>query len=92
LITVKYQRELKIICNEDKESIYISIINNGPQISQEIRDSMFLPFMTDKENGTGLGLAICKEIMEKNNGKIDFKSSDEETKFTLSFNKQAVMF
>jgi two-component system, sporulation sensor kinase D len=92
LITVKYQRELKIICNEDKESIYISIINNGPQISQEIRDSMFLPFMTNKENGTGLGLAICKEIMEKNNGKIDFNSSDEETKFILSFNKQAVMF
>jgi two-component system, sporulation sensor kinase D len=92
LMTVKYQRELRIICNEDKECIFISIINNGPQISQEIRDTIFLPFMTNKENGTGLGLAICKEIMEKNNGRIDFKSNDEETKFILSFNKQNVLF
>jgi len=53
-----------------------------------MRDKMFLPFATDKENGTGLGLAICKEIMAKNNGKIDFVSDSKETRFILSFKKQ----
>jgi PAS domain S-box-containing protein len=92
LITVNYQRELKILCNEDGEYIYISIINNGPKIPQELRESLFLPFMTNKENGTGLGLAICKEIMEKNNGRIDFYTNDEETCFRLSFSKQLILF
>ncbi|SEC56269.1 ATP-binding protein [Paenibacillus sp. GP183] len=92
LITINEQRELKILCNEDGEYIYISIINNGPKIPQELRESLFLPFMTNKENGTGLGLAICKEIMEKNNGRIDFYSNDEETCFRLSFNKQLILF
>jgi PAS domain S-box-containing protein len=92
LITVNYQRELNINCEEDDEYIYIKIINNGPKIPEEIRESMFLPFMTNKENGTGLGLAICKEIMEKNNGRIDFYSNDQETSFRLSFSKQLILF
>jgi len=88
LITVKRQRELMILCSEDNDYVYIHVVNNGPEISQEMRDKMFLPFATDKENGTGLGLAICKEIMAKNNGKIDFVSDSKETRFILSFKKQ----
>jgi two-component system, sporulation sensor kinase D len=92
LMTIKHQRELKIFYNEDDEFTYIHITNNGSEISEDIKNSLFEPFMTDKENGTGLGLAICKEIMTTNNGEINFKSNDEETSFTLSFSKQTIMF
>jgi two-component system, sporulation sensor kinase D len=92
LITVHYPRELKIMCFEDEKITYIHIINNGPKIPKEMKDSLFIPFITNKKEGTGLGLAICKEIMAINNGAIDFISDDEETRFILSFRKQFTVF
>ena len=56
-------------------------MNNGPEIPKEIRNLLFIPFMTNKENGTGLGLAISREIMTKNNGKIDFESNEKDLTF-----------
>jgi two-component system, sporulation sensor kinase D len=92
LNTVHYQREIKIFCSQDEEYTYIHVVNNGPEIPNEMKNSLFLPFVTAKENGTGLGLAICKEIMIKNNGGIDFKSNADDTSFILSFSKQLMIF
>ncbi|MDQ0192857.1 sensor histidine kinase [Paenibacillus wynnii] len=87
LIDIKTDRAIRIECFQDEENINIHIVNNGPNISEEIKHSLFLPFITNKENGTGLGLAICKELMIKNNGNIDFESNESETNFMLSFKK-----
>jgi two-component system, sporulation sensor kinase D len=87
LIKVDYKREIMILTNQDEKNTYIHIINNGRKIPVAMRDSLFEPFITTKEDGTGLGLAICREIMTKNNGRIDFISNDEKTSFTLSFSK-----
>jgi two-component system, sporulation sensor kinase D len=90
LISVNYDRKLEIWFDETEEFIQIMISNNGPQIPVEFRDSLFVPFMTSKETGTGLGLAISREIMDKNNGIIDFESNEHETCFKLSFRKDVV--
>lgn len=80
---------MRIQIYSDEFASYIAISNNGPEIPENVKDSIFRPFTTTKEDGTGLGLAICKQIMEKNNGDISFKSSPEETTFTLIFYKEA---
>ncbi|MCL6603205.1 MAG: HAMP domain-containing histidine kinase [Paenibacillus sp.] len=87
LISVKTDRMITIECVENEECVCIHIMNNGPEIPEALKNSLFQPFITNKESGTGLGLAICREIMIKNNGKIEFHSNDKETNFMLSFNK-----
>ncbi|KRE40303.1 sensor histidine kinase [Paenibacillus sp. Soil522] len=87
-LSVKHdEKEIRILCKEDNDNYYIQIINNGPEIQKEIRDTLFLPFITNKEEGTGLGLAICNEIMNKNNGEINFITNSVQTNFILSFKK-----
>lgn len=83
------EKSLMITSRLEEDEFLIIISNNGPEIPPEIKDSLFIPFVTNKKDGTGLGLAICKQIMTKNKGDVTFDSSPNETSFRLSF-KQSV--
>lgn len=48
----------------------IYIKDNGPGIPVDIREKIFEPFTSSKEDGTGLGLMIVKRIVENHNGGI----------------------
>jgi signal transduction histidine kinase len=64
----------------------IEVLDNGPGIPAEIRDSLFQPFVTcGKSEGTGLGLAIAKRIIEDHGGEI-FLDAEEKagTSFKIS--------
>ncbi|QWR78023.1 sensor histidine kinase [Candidatus Magnetomonas plexicatena] len=69
----------------DKETVYVSIKDNGPGIPSGQKQHIFEPFFTTKERGkgTGLGLFISYGIMEKIGGKIHVES--EEGKWTEFF-------
>lgn len=59
--------------------VEIRVSDNGPGIPEEIRDSLFEPFVTSgKRGGTGLGLAIAKSIVEAHGGSICCESMPRE--------------
>jgi signal transduction histidine kinase len=64
--------------HKDKQSISISIKDNGAGIPDEIKTKIFDHLFTTKPvgNGTGLGLAIARQIIiEKHKGSIQVNSS-----------------
>ena len=48
--------------------------DNGPGISVEDKDKLFLPHFSTKKKGTGLGLAIVSQIMKEHNGTIEVRN------------------
>lgn len=69
------------IATEEKENeLTVSIKDDGQGISQEAQSKIFnkytsySSFGTAQEKGSGLGLLLCKELVEKNQGKIWFES------------------
>ncbi len=68
---------------KDKKK-YIQVIDNGPGISPEIMDEIFVPFFTTKETGTGIGLSLSKQIMHLHGGNIHV-TTGKNTSFTLIF-------
>mgnify|MGYP000850601411 FL=1 len=57
------------------EYYQIWVRDDGPGISQKIRDTLFDPFVTaNKSGGTGLGLAIVKKIVEEHGGAVTVDS------------------
>lgn len=53
-------------------------------MSDEIKQRLFEPFVTTKEEGTGLGLGICYGIVKAHNGDLRFESQvDKGTTATV---------
>ena len=64
----------------------ICITDNGPGISAENLDEIFVPFFTTRQNGSGIGLSISRQIMKVHGGNLKVRSvPDKETVFCLSF-------
>ncbi len=64
----------------------ICVIDNGPGISEENLDEIFVPFFTTRKNGSGIGLSISKQIMRVHGGNLKVRSvPDKETVFYLIF-------
>ena len=55
---------------DNNNTLLIRIIDNGPGIPSDLKDKLFMKFVTGSKSGTGLGLYICKNIIEKHGGKI----------------------
>ncbi|MEH2139363.1 ATP-binding sensor histidine kinase [Nostoc sp.] len=71
----------------DANTITIQIADNGPGISEEVKQRLFDPFFTTKPigTGTGLGLSISHSIIEKHGGKLNIISElGNGAEFSLS--------
>ena len=53
----------------------IVVEDNGPGVSEELRERIFTPDFTTKSSGSGLGLAICQKIVEHCGGEIFYSKS-----------------
>ncbi len=63
----------------DEETIEVRVNDNGPGIPEEIRATLFEPFVTrGKKKGAGLGMAIAKANIEAHGGTITFSSEEGE--------------
>lgn len=80
----------KIIIHKksSNQNVEITITDNGNGIPEEIKDKIFTPKFTTKNSGSGLGLAMVKQIVDLHEGKIEFKSSNNGTSFTILFPKK----
>lgn len=81
---VSDNKRIQIVFSKDKESFYIQVGNNGPTISSELQDKIFVPFFTTKPNGSGIGLSISSQIVKLHKGTLDvFSDETIGTVFTI---------
>lgn len=78
----------KIVLSSSKNPLYTSLVisDNGGGIEKENMTKIFKRFYkTPDSNGFGIGLAMVKTIVEKNNGEISARNTEDGASFEIKF-------
>lgn len=62
---------------ENASQIKISVRDEGLGLADDIKNTMFDPFVSTKEDGMGMGLAVSQTIVHAHGGDISFSSNDD---------------
>jgi two-component system, NtrC family, nitrogen regulation sensor histidine kinase NtrY len=64
--------------------VRLIVADNGPGISPDEREKLFMPYYSTKRRGSGLGLAIVRRIVAEHGGTIEAgENQPRGTKFTI---------
>jgi signal transduction histidine kinase len=77
--------QVKVALEVQGQYIVVNVIDNGAGVSENIRKSLFEPFVSEgKQKGTGLGLTLAHRIAVEHGGEVILLSSDQgETIFQM---------
>ena len=79
------KNEVIIRTEKKKDKVKITIINYGEKIDEKLQKKIFKAGFSTKEEGSGLGLFIVKDLLKDIHGTIEIRSSEESTRFIISF-------
>jgi signal transduction histidine kinase len=78
--------QVEITGRRERDTVVVSVIDNGGGVPAEIQDRIFDPFFTTKPvgQGTGLGLDIVRRLVQRNKGEIELESKPGRTEFRVT--------
>ena len=86
-LSTAYQHGMRLAIAGSTQRVHlplvVSVRDNGPGISDDIRPHLFEAFVTSKSSGSGLGLALVAKIVGDHGGLIEVDSRPGRTEFRL---------
>lgn len=78
-------RHVRITARADDNGVILRVADNGPGVSDAVRDRIFDPFFTTKPEGTGtgLGLSVSRAILREHGGDLRLAETDVGCVFEL---------
>jgi signal transduction histidine kinase len=70
-------RDRKDIAGDGKAGVLLEISDSGPGLSERVKERLFRPFFTTKNDGNGLGLWISVGLVERYGGSIEGRNRRE---------------
>ena len=82
-LRTRVRRQCTIHHRRHRLAVEASIMDDGPGIEPGLKDRIFFPMVTGRNDGIGLGLALTQEIISRHGGLIECASRPGETTFTI---------
>lgn len=82
-LRTRSQRQFTIGEKRHRLVCRIDVIDDGPGIPEELRETLFVPMVSGRPDGTGLGLSIAQSIVHRHGGLLTCDSRPGHTCFTI---------
>ena len=73
---------LSLSFHQDRSGTAIEIEDSGRGIAPDLRDRIFRPFFTTKDDGSGIGLSLARQIARAHGGELSLRPA-MPTRFRL---------
>jgi two-component system nitrogen regulation sensor histidine kinase GlnL len=82
-LRTRVAQQVTMIRRPCRLALDLRVIDNGPGISEDLKERVFDPLVSGREGGSGLGLSLAQEFIHQNGGTIDFESVPGRTDFRI---------
>jgi signal transduction histidine kinase len=62
-----------------ERAVHLKVTDDGPGMTEEVKDRMFEPFFSTKDAGTGMGMSIVHSFVAMHDGRIEVATSPAGT-------------
>lgn len=83
ILRSRSQRQFTIGGTRHRLVCRIDIVDNGPGIPAELRETLFVPMISGRPEGSGLGLSISQSIVHRHGGLLNYTSEPGDTCFSI---------
>jgi two-component system, NtrC family, nitrogen regulation sensor histidine kinase GlnL len=82
-LVTRIARSVTLAKQRYRHAVQVEIIDNGPGVPQQLREKIFYPLISGRDDGTGLGLSLAQNFINQHHGIIEFDSVPGRTRFTI---------
>ncbi|MFG6139293.1 nitrogen regulation protein NR(II) [Halomonas sp. B23F22_10] len=83
VLKTRARRQFTLGAERHRLVCQVSLIDNGPGIPEELKETLFYPMVSGRAEGSGLGLSIAQSVLHRHQGLIECDSRPGQTEFRL---------
>jgi two-component system nitrogen regulation sensor histidine kinase GlnL len=83
ILRTRAARQITLARKLHKLAILIQVIDDGPGVPEDIKDQIFFPLVSGREDGSGLGLTLAQAFISQHQGTIELESQPGHTCFSV---------
>ena len=83
VLRTRVARQVTIARTRHRLALDLHIIDNGPGIPEELKDRIFFPLVSGRDDGTGLGLTLAQTYIQQHDGLIEVDSRPGRADFRV---------
>jgi signal transduction histidine kinase len=76
-------KRIRIRAAAEGRQVRLEVADDGPGVPEAVRNRIFEPFATTREDGNGLGLAVSRRIVERHGGSLALLSAGPGATFRI---------
>ena len=82
-LRTRVARQVTIARSRHRLALDLHVTDNGPGVPNDIKDRIFYPLVSGREDGTGLGLTLAQTFIQQHDGIIEVDSRPGRTDFRI---------
>lgn len=83
VLRTRVARQVTVGQQRHRLALDLHVIDNGPGVPEEIRERVFEPLVSGRDDGSGLGLTLAQTVVQQHRGLIELDSRPGRTDFRL---------